>query len=206
MQEISSRVTTIGELSDLSLTFLGELSDAFSLECCYVRPALLIHPPYDSTRGPQMQHQSTTLSLFLGTALALALAALNVPPLWAAGTGNNTPVLAADTASHFGLGDLTVDVLANDIDPDGEALTITAVSPSGSCPESASGQYGLVVVTSVTNRPVACTFTYWVRDESGRSASATLTINAGTFEIFEDGFESGDTNAWSDACTTNCAE
>ena len=93
-------------------------------------------PPMKTTKmpteGPPLMHRSPLVLCALVTAFVFA-----GNPLLAAGTGSNTPVLAADSANHYGLGDLTVDVLANDIDPDGEALTLTSVSPSGSCPESA---------------------------------------------------------------------
>jgi len=90
---------------------------------------------------------------------------------------NRPPVAAADSASVVGGSPATaVVVLANDSDPDGDPLTIVAVT---------QGAHGQVAIVSngagLTYRPAAGytgadSFTYTVRDGRGGSATATVSI------------------------------
>jgi hypothetical protein len=91
---------------------------------------------------------------------------------------NRLPVAVADTASTVGTTAVVINVLANDSDPDGDVLTITAVTQPAS---------GTVTITgtgkTVTYRPVAGassvapqTFTYTVSDGRGGSATANVTV------------------------------
>ena len=65
-----------------------------------------------------------------------SLIALTVSATFLAACGssddkNESPILAADTASTLNSESITIDVLANDSDPDGDELTISGVgSPS----------------------------------------------------------------------------
>ena len=91
---------------------------------------------------------------------------------------NRLPVAVADTASTVGTTAVVINALANDSDPDGDVLTITAVTQPAS---------GTVTITgtgkTVTYRPVAGassvapqTFTYTVSDGRGGSATANVTV------------------------------
>ena len=92
---------------------------------------------------------------------------------------SNRAPLAQDDASSTAEGTaVTVDVLANDSDPDGDALSITAVTVP---------QNGTAVVTDAAVRytPAASfsgtdTFTYTVDDGSGSTATATVTVVVGS--------------------------
>lgn len=86
------------------------------------------------------------------------------------------PRPAADVASMAEDGPpLTVDVLANDIDPDGGALTVTAVTqPANGSVSIAPGGTG-VVVTPAPDFSGTLTFAYTVTSPSG-SADATVTV------------------------------
>ena len=57
---------------------------------------------------------------------------------------NTTPVALADQAGYIG-GPVVVDVLANDSEPDGEALTVGSLSTT--CPGTVSEDLGLMTLT-----------------------------------------------------------
>ncbi len=89
-------------------------------------------------------------------------------------SGNHPPSALADTVSIPVGTTVTIAVLANDTDPDGNPLTITAVT---------QGTHGTVTrqTTSVTYTPVATfvgtdSFTYTIADGQGASATATVTV------------------------------
>ena len=84
-------------------------------------------------------------------------------------------VASADTVSIPVGTSVTIAVLTNDTDPDGNPLTITAVT---------QGAHGTVTrqTTSVTYTPAATfvgtdSFTYTITDGQGASATATVTVN-----------------------------
>ena len=80
-------------------------------------------------------------------------------------------------------------VLANDLEEDGEALTLTSVTTT--CAGSVSEDLGLVTLIQPEGVVEDCSIDYTVEDERGASASALVTVQDGT-HIFSDGFESGD--------------
>jgi hypothetical protein len=91
---------------------------------------------------------------------------------------NRLPVAVADTASTVGTTAVVINVLANDSDPDGDVLTITAVTQpvSGTVTITGTGK-------TVTYRPVAGassaapqTFNYTVSDGRGGTATARVTV------------------------------
>ncbi|MBE2197677.1 MAG: tandem-95 repeat protein [Anaerolinea sp.] len=88
---------------------------------------------------------------------------------------NDAPVAAADDATTAEDTAVTIDVLANDSDVDGDTLTVTAVTSPG---------HGSVVINpdgSVTYTPNANyygsdSFSYTISDGAGSSATAVVTI------------------------------
>ncbi|MBI5494656.1 MAG: cadherin-like domain-containing protein [Deltaproteobacteria bacterium] len=88
--------------------------------------------------------------------------------------GNRAPVPSGDAVSTRLSAPVTVDVLANDQDPDGDALTLAAVDAAAhGATAMAAGQ--------VTYAPVggyfgADTFTYTVRDGLGLTAQGIVTV------------------------------
>lgn len=106
---------------------------------------------------------------------------------------NTAPAAQSDFVEHFG-GPVVVDVLANDAEPDGEALTVTSLSTT--CTGTVSESLGLVTMTPTVAGPEDCSVSYRVRDERGSlSTTATVSISIAA-AIFADGFESGDTSRW----------
>lgn len=95
---------------------------------------------------------------------------------------NQPPVAVADTATTgFGV-PITLNVLANDSDPDGNVpLSVTGLTQ----PATGQGTVALngstqVVYTppAVVNAPIAATFTYMAQDSKGlASTPATVTVN-----------------------------
>jgi large repetitive protein len=89
---------------------------------------------------------------------------------------NQPPVASPDRArTPFGQ-PVTIDVLANDTDPDGGKLTITAVGPA-----APSGSL-TILPTGVRFTPAAgfagpATFTYTVSDPQGGSSTAAVSVN-----------------------------
>jgi subtilisin family serine protease/methionine-rich copper-binding protein CopC len=89
---------------------------------------------------------------------------------------NRTPAANDDTASTLEDSAVTVNVLANDADPDGDTLTVDSAT---------QGAHGAVVINpdgTITYTPVADyfgpdSFTYTVRDGSGETDTATVSID-----------------------------
>ncbi len=107
---------------------------------------------------------------------------------------DSAPIAVDDLASHEGRL-MVIDVLANDAEPDGEALTLVDVDTD--CDGIASHDFGLVSLQPAEPRSQACWIDYVVEDEQGSQATARIEI-VDTGVIFRDGFESGDISAWSE--------
>lgn len=86
---------------------------------------------------------------------------------------NELPVLSADVASTLNGESITIDVLANDTDPDGDTLSISAVG------EPSSGEVSIVSNALVYTPPLQAigdvTFSYDVTDGE-ETVSSTVTI------------------------------
>jgi len=88
---------------------------------------------------------------------------------------NRPPVAADDTATTAEDTPTTIAVLANDTDPDGDPLTVTAVTQPahGSAALNADGT---VTYTPAANYAGTDTFTYTASDGRGGTATATVTL------------------------------
>jgi VCBS repeat-containing protein len=88
---------------------------------------------------------------------------------------NRPPVAVDDTASTPEETPVTIDVLANDFDPDGDPLTVVAVSVPANGTAVDNGD-GTVTYTPNTNFTGTDTFTYTIEDGRGGSSTATVTV------------------------------
>lgn len=104
-----------------------------------------------------------------------------------------------DVADHLGY-TFTIDVLANDVEPNGEALTVSI--DADTCPNTVTVVEGLIRVESTLGPDAGgpaytCTIDYRIEDETGHQATSFVTVVA-LPPILVDGFESGTTGAWSE--------
>ncbi|MFQ3663784.1 MAG: cadherin-like domain-containing protein, partial [Chloroflexaceae bacterium] len=97
---------------------------------------------------------------------------------------NLLPVAVNDTAQVIMNSSIRLNLLANDSDPDGDPVTITAVSAPGHGTATiiASGQ--AVRYTPNPNYRGADSFTYTVSDGRGGTATATVNLNVDQARIF----------------------
>jgi hypothetical protein len=100
-----------------------------------------------------------------------------------AAPANRPPVAVNDAATVTQGGSVTIPVLANDGDPDGDPLTVIAVT---------QGALGSVVInagTTVTYAATAVcgvdTFTYTISDGRGATATATVTVSCSGGQIVQ---------------------
>ena len=106
---------------------------------------------------------------------------------------NDAPNAVNDSATTNEDAPVTINVRANDSDPDGDALTITSVSnpPNG----TAAIQSGNVLYTPDPNFNGTDSFTYTISDGNGGSDTATVTVTVGSVNDAP--------NAVNDSATTN---
>lgn len=91
---------------------------------------------------------------------------------------NRPPDARDDTASvQRDAAATPIAVLANDVDPDGDTLTITAVSPAAHGTVAIAG--GAVNYTPTAGYVGPDTFTYTISDGKGGSDTATVTVSIG---------------------------
>ena len=136
--------------------------------------SVVVNPDGTITYKPDVGFNGTDTFVYTvsdgngGTATATVI--VSVTPV------NDLPVAANDTAATDEDSPVTISVLGNDGDPDGDILTVTSAGPAGN---------GGVVVHldgTVTYTPDAnfCgvdTFAYTVSDGNGGTATATVTVN-----------------------------
>lgn len=104
-----------------------------------------------------------------GTASATVTVVVNAAP-------NRPPVAVDDSASVIASGVVDIQVRANDSDPDGDALTVTAVSAvSGGGTATIMGG-GAHVRYNAPATVGTKSFTYTISDGKGGTASATVTV------------------------------
>ena len=103
-----------------------------------------------------------------GTATALVSVRVN------GATPNNPPVAQDDAATAPGGGTVTIPVLANDSDPDGDPLAILAVGTPALGTAAISGAG--IVYTAPVGIAATDTFTYTIGDGRGGQATGTVTV------------------------------
>ncbi|MFC4067195.1 Ig-like domain-containing protein [Actinoplanes subglobosus] len=93
---------------------------------------------------------------------------------------NGPPVAADDTGTVPYRGTATVDVLANDTDPNGDTLTVVSVTT----PNHGGAQAGndKVTYTAPAGFSGTARFTYTIRDDSGQTATATVEVTVANAE------------------------
>jgi len=89
--------------------------------------------------------------------------------------GNQPPVAVNDSATTCEDTAIVIDVLANDFDPDRDALTVVALGQPTNGTVAANGD-GTVTYTPNRNFNGSDSFTYTVSDGQGGSASAIVTV------------------------------
>ena len=112
---------------------------------------------------------------------------------------NTGPTAFNDVAATRDDRTLLLDVLANDSDPDGNPLTVQILTHD--CPGTVTADSTETVTFIPVSVPATtnCSIDYRITDGEGGSANASVSVTVERFEpfIFGDGFESGDTSAWS---------
>ncbi|NVK39851.1 MAG: cadherin-like domain-containing protein [Oceanospirillaceae bacterium] len=94
---------------------------------------------------------------------------------------NNAPLAQDDNANTDYNNAVTIDVLSNDSDPDGDTLTVTSVSGvNGSALINADNT---ITFTPADGFSGAETFNYTVSDASGATASATVSVNVAAPQV-----------------------
>ncbi|MEL6480182.1 MAG: Ig-like domain-containing protein, partial [Pseudomonadota bacterium] len=88
----------------------------------------------------------------------------------------NPPVAVNDTAGTAAETPVTIAVLANDSDPDGDEINLDSVgsSPDG---EVTANDDGTITFTPNAEFAGDASFSYTIRDETGLTASATVTVS-----------------------------
>ncbi len=83
-----------------------------------------------------------------------------------------------DAATTDAKTSVTIDVLANDSDPDGDPITVVAVTdpPIGSAVIDVGGSTITYTPTPGSGFTGSVLFTYTIRDGQGATATATVTV------------------------------
>ena len=94
--------------------------------------------------------------------------------------GNQDPVPAADRIDVPAGETLllnSADLLLNDVDPEGEALTVTGVEPPGNNTVSFDATTGQIAITpSLSQYPGTFSFTYFIADPQGGTANGSVDV------------------------------
>lgn len=89
---------------------------------------------------------------------------------------NNPPIAVDDVTGTQAGQPVTIPVLGNDSDPDGDTITVTAIGPvtGGTATLNANGTITFTPSNGFTGQ---ATFTYTISDGNGGTATATVTVN-----------------------------
>ncbi|THG86124.1 copper oxidase [Pseudomonas sp. A-1] len=102
---------------------------------------------------------------------------------------NQLPVAMADSASTRAGAAISIDVLANDSDPEGQPLSIVDLNPPfhGQGSASTDGDRVLYTPPTTLSEPLTATFTYSARDaQGGVSSPATISVTVNPAPSAED--------------------
>lgn len=88
---------------------------------------------------------------------------------------NHAPVAVNDVAETIVNMGIIIPVLDNDVDADGDPLTITMATQADY--GTTAIQYGQIFFTPANNFSGTTTFTYWISDSKGGSSSAQVTVS-----------------------------
>src|SRR5690606_29460527 len=102
----------------------------------------------------------------------LATVTINVTP------GNAPPLAVDDTAVANGTDPVTITVLGNDSDPDGDVINVTDHTQPSSGTVTRTGN--TFVYTAAEGFTGVATFTYTISDAAGLTSTATVTITVST--------------------------
>lgn len=112
---------------------------------------------------------SFTYTVSDGAATDSATVSVTIAP------GNHPPLTNTDSASTSEARPVTINVLANDTDPDGDALTLSSVTPPAHGTASVDG--GNVVYSPAPTYSGPDSFTYNVTDGQGGTATGTVNVS-----------------------------
>ena len=90
---------------------------------------------------------------------------------------NQPPVARDDGTSVYNLGYVSIDVLRNDSDPDGDPLTITSVSPPSLGTALIVGGGSRITYSATGGVRGTDSFTYTISDGRGGTDTATVTVS-----------------------------
>jgi hypothetical protein len=114
---------------------------------------------------------SITYTVTVGTQVSnTATVTLNITPV------NDAPVAVNDSRNAIANTPLQINVLANDIDPDGAADLVAAVNVTQPAPAGASVSVAGGVVTFNATAAGTYAFTYQAQDASGTTSANTATV------------------------------
>jgi len=113
---------------------------------------------------------------------------------------NAPPVAVDDAATATGAEPININVLSNDIDPDGDVLTVVSLTqPTTGGTATTSGN--LVVFTPTPFFSGVVTFTYTIRDAQQQTATATVTVTIKQATCSLRGFRTQTQGGWGAAPT-----
>jgi hypothetical protein len=135
--------------------------------------------PSSAIVGMQVWFQAVDVNIWSNPTLT----ATNMVPITVQNIPNNPPTAVDDSATVFINGVASIDVLANDGDPDGDAISIVAVNtPTNGTALIVSGQ---IEYTPLAGYVGADSFTYVIEDVFAAQATATVIVDVfpgGTLE------------------------
>ena len=162
---------------DVGSHVMDRFDTPLSFSATGLPPGLIIDPVTGIITGA-LGPNASAVGPFTVTVIAIDAYGVQVTmPLVITAT-NPSPSAADDVASTASNQPVVIGVLANDADPDHDALTVTAASTPahGTVAINANGH---VTFTPDAGYTGSDTFTYTVTDADGASTTATVTINIG---------------------------
>lgn len=143
----------------------------------------------------EINNNGTTNRLTLGsnytlTVLPGTLSIVSILP------GNHPPVAGNDSATTVVGTPVSISVLSNDSDPDGDALTVTTVTQPTNGEGTVTIQGSLVRFMPAANFVGLATFTYTISDGKGGYATATVTVMVTAGVCTTNGFTTYTQGGW----------